>query len=120
MLVTVGGGQATNAEGAPWGQGPGQHEMYRWQSAWMTENRPWFQVHVKGKEEGATEHIVLAPPVAGIRNLVPEPMFRDGDRRPDAGEPALVESLGVLAHGSGPRYLLRRNVRQETAKGHSL
>ncbi|MCK0770309.1 hypothetical protein [Chromohalobacter canadensis] len=71
MLVTVGEGQATNAEGALWRQGPGQQEVYRWQSAWMTENRPWFQVHVKGKEEGATEHIVLAPPLPEFETWFP-------------------------------------------------
>lgn len=72
MLVTIGGGQTTSGEGMPWEQVPGQHEAYRWQSAWMTENRPWFQVHVKAKgEEGATEHIVLAPPLPEFETRFP-------------------------------------------------
>lgn len=72
MLVTVGEGQTASAEGTPWGQLPGQHEAYRWQSAWMTENRPWFQVHVKDhREEGVTENIVLAPPLPEFETWFP-------------------------------------------------
>lgn len=72
MLVTVGEGRTVSAEQTPWGQLTRQNEIFRWQGAWMIENRPWFQVHVEEYlEEGVAEHIVLAPPMPEFETLFP-------------------------------------------------